>query len=99
MVKRRNSQYDTFYWGALRDRLIDPMAVAAATMPVAALGRTHKQRAWSASRPEERFVIQFNGIAPSVTRVRSRAAGEIRETSRWAIDTDEASTRLACSGS
>jgi hypothetical protein len=57
MVKRRNSQYKAFDWGAPRRVPIDRTPRAAPPMQLAPLGRTRKRQAWSKSNPEGAFVI------------------------------------------
>jgi hypothetical protein len=57
MVKRRNSRYKAFDWGAPRRVPIDCTPVPAGPMVVAPLGRTRKRRVWSVRNPEGRFVV------------------------------------------
>ena len=57
MVKRRNSRYKAFDWGAPRRVPIDCTPQAAPPMQVAPLGRTRKRRAWANSNPNGLFVV------------------------------------------
>jgi hypothetical protein len=57
MVKRRNSRYKAFAWGAPRRVPIDWTPSPAGPMQVAPLGRIRKERAWSSSNPNGRFAI------------------------------------------
>ncbi len=57
MVKRRNSRYQAFAWGAPRRVPIDCTPAPAGPMQVAPLGRTRKKRMWSLRNPGGAFVI------------------------------------------
>jgi hypothetical protein len=57
MVKRRNSRYKAFAWGAPRRVPIDWTPAPAGPMHVAPPGRTRKKRAWSLGNPGGAFVI------------------------------------------
>jgi hypothetical protein len=57
MVKRRNSRYKAFQWGAPRRVPIDCTPQPAPPMLVAPPGRTRLRRAWSKSNPSGSFVI------------------------------------------
>jgi len=57
MVKRRNSPYKPFQWGAPRRVPIDCTPQLAPPMLVAPPGRTRLRRAWSKSNPGGEFVI------------------------------------------
>jgi hypothetical protein len=57
MVKRRNSQYKAFDWGAPRRVPINSTPRPAPPMQAAPPGRTRKRQTWSKSNPEGRFVL------------------------------------------
>ena len=57
MVKRRNSRYKAFAWGAPRRVPIDWTPSPAGPMVVAPPGRTRKKRGWSPGRPNGSFII------------------------------------------
>jgi hypothetical protein len=57
MVKRRNSRYKAFAWGAPRRVPIDCTPTPAAPMPPAPRGRSRRQRAWSPENPRGEFFI------------------------------------------
>jgi hypothetical protein len=57
MVKRRNSRYKAFAWGAPRRVPIDCTPQTAPPMLVAPPGRTRLRRAWSKSNPSGSFVV------------------------------------------
>jgi hypothetical protein len=60
MVKRRNSRYKAFQWGAPRRVPIDCTPQSAPPMHTAPPGRTRlrqARRAWSRSNPNGRFII------------------------------------------
>jgi hypothetical protein len=57
MVKRRNSRYKAFAWGAPRRVPIDCTPVPAGPMLLAPLGRTRKKRAWSPRNPGGAFIV------------------------------------------
>ena len=57
MVKRRNSRYKAFQWGAPRRVPIDFTPAPAAPMNVGSWSRLRKQPAWSSDNPEGKFVV------------------------------------------
>jgi hypothetical protein len=57
MVKRRNSRYKAFDWGAPRRVPIDCTPQPAGPMLVAPPGRTRKRRMWRPNNPGGQFVI------------------------------------------
>jgi hypothetical protein len=56
MVKRRNSRYKPFDWGAPRRVPIDCTPQPAGPMLAPPLGRTRKRRMWSPNNPQGQFV-------------------------------------------
>jgi hypothetical protein len=57
MVKRRNSRYKAFAWGAPRRVPIDWTPQPAGPMTAAPLGRTRKKQMWSKSNPNGKFLV------------------------------------------
>lgn len=57
MVKRRNSRYKAFAWGAPRRVPIDCTPAPAGPMQTAPRGRSPRQRAWSPENPDGTFFI------------------------------------------
>lgn len=57
MVKRRNSQYKAFDWGAPRGVKIDCTPNPAGPMKVAPLGRKRLKKVWSVKNPGGAFVL------------------------------------------
>jgi len=57
MVKRRNSRYRAFAWGAPRRVPIDATPAPAGPMQHAPPGRTRKQRMWSPKNPGGVFIF------------------------------------------
>jgi hypothetical protein len=57
MVKRRNSRYQAFAWGAPRRVPIDCTPAPAGPMQFAPLGRTRKPRLWSLQNPGGAFIV------------------------------------------
>ena len=57
MVKRRNSRYQAFDWGAPRRVPIDCTPQQAPPMQTAPLGRTRKRRLWTRSNPYGTFFV------------------------------------------
>ena len=57
MVKRRNSRYKAFDWGAPRRVPIDATPAPAGPMQHAPPGRTLKRRMWSLKNPSGAFII------------------------------------------
>ena len=57
MVKRRNSRYKAFNWGAPRRVPIDCTPRQAPPMHTAPLGRTRKRRLWAKNNPNESFAL------------------------------------------
>jgi hypothetical protein len=62
MVKRRNSRYKAFQWGAARRLPIDCTPQPAPPMLHAPPGRTRLRRAWATRNPKGRFVCVFQPI-------------------------------------
>ncbi len=56
MVKRRNSRYKAFDWGAPRRVPIDCTPQTAPPMRIASPGRTRKRKLWSKSNPTGHFM-------------------------------------------
>ena len=57
MVKRRNSRYKAFDWGAPRRVPIDATPAPAGPMQQAPPGRKLKRRMWSSKNPSGRFIV------------------------------------------
>jgi hypothetical protein len=64
MVKRRNSRYLAFAWGAPRRVPIDATPAPAGPMQHAPPGRTRKQRMWSPKNPGGVFIFYADSIGP-----------------------------------
>jgi len=57
MVKRRNSRYKAFDWGAPRRVPIDATPAPAGPMQQAPPGRKLKRRMWSSKNPSGIFIL------------------------------------------
>jgi hypothetical protein len=57
MVKRRNSRYQAFDWGAPRRVPIDATPAPAGPMQRAPPGRTRKMQLWSLTNPSGAFIF------------------------------------------
>jgi len=74
MVKRRNSRYQAFQWGAPRRVPIDCTPQSAPPMRAAPPGRTRLRRAWSKGNPGGGLAIELNGVVLGGTTRQLRIA-------------------------